>query len=226
MFVGHLAVAFAAKRLQPKVALPWFVAGTLLVDLIWPLLLLAGVESVRIAPGAMPFTPLVFESYPWTHSLAMGIVWGLLFAGIAHLAGVAREALPLLALIVPSHWLLDLTTHAPDLPLWPGRDGGLGLGLWNSVAGTFAVEGALWIGAIALFLGVRKPRGATGQVALWGFVALATMFWASGPFSPPPADARSLAFAALGLWLFVPWAWWIERSSSGRGPLGGAVGNG
>lgn len=220
MFVGHLAVALAAKRLKPKVALPWFVAASLLVDLVWPALLLAGIETVRIAPGAMPFTPLVFESYPWTHSLAMGIVWGIAFAGLARMAGVDRSALPLLALLVPSHWLLDLTTHAPDLPLWPGRDGGVGLGLWNSVAGTFAVEGTLWIVAIALFLGVRKPRGASGQLALWGFVGLATLFWASGPFAPPPADARGLAFGALGLWLFVPWAWWIERSSSGHGALG------
>jgi hypothetical protein len=219
MFVGHVAVALAGKKLAPTTSLAWFVLAANLVDLIWPVLLIAGVEQVRVAPGATAFTPLVFESYPWTHSLLSACLWGAALAGIARAAGVARGALPIIVAAVVSHWVLDFVTHAPDLPLWPGQVGGYGLGLWDSIAWTFIVEGALWVAAIAAFLTVRAPRGWAGHLAFWSFIALNTLMWASGPFSPPPPDARSLGWFALIGWVVVPWAWWIERTSSGRGDL-------
>ena len=43
MFVGHIAVALAGKKLAPTTSLTWFVLAANLVDLIWPVLLLAGV---------------------------------------------------------------------------------------------------------------------------------------------------------------------------------------
>ncbi len=69
IFVGHLAVALATKKLEPKVPLGAAVAATFGLDLVWPILLLAGVESVRINPGDTAFTGLAFDSYPWSHSL-------------------------------------------------------------------------------------------------------------------------------------------------------------
>ena len=39
-----------------------------------------------------------------------------------------------------SHWVLDFAVHRPDLPLWPAGPK-VGLGLWNSIPGTFIVEG-------------------------------------------------------------------------------------
>ena len=76
MFVGHLGTAFVAKRISPTTNLVWFVLAANLVDLLWPFALLAGIESARIAPGFMAFTPVEFTHYPWTHSLVMGIVLG------------------------------------------------------------------------------------------------------------------------------------------------------
>ena len=83
MFVGHLAVALGAKRNAPKVNLAWLVAAVTALDLVWPILLLAGVERVRIEPGATAFNPLVFESYPWSHSLVMSLAWGVALYAIA-----------------------------------------------------------------------------------------------------------------------------------------------
>lgn len=220
MFVGHLAVAFAAKRAAPRVPLPWLVAGGLFVDLVWPLLLLAGVETARIAPGATAFNALVFESYPWTHSLAMGVAWGVVLAGVARGFGVAREGLPVLMLTVPSHWVLDWVTHVPDLPLLPGSTAMHGLGLWNSVAGTLAVEGALWALALGLYLQGRRPQGGKGVAALASFVVVTTLLWAGSAFGPPPPDVTALAVSALALWLLLPWAWWVERTSSERRRVG------
>jgi len=220
MFVGHVAVAMLAARARPRTPFVWWMAAANLVDLVWPLLLLAGVETVRVAPGITAFTPLAFESYPWTHSLLAGVLWGAALAGFARAAGVERAALPLLAATVVSHWLLDWLTHVPDLPLAPWLAGRYGLGLWRSVPGTLVVEGALWLAAITLFLRARRPTSWAGHLAIWSFVLLNTFIWASGPFTPPPPDARSLAWFALVGWIVVPWAWWIDRSSSGRGPLG------
>ena len=118
MFVGHLAVGLAAKRRAPSVNLGWFMAAVTLLDLIWPILVLAGVERVTIASGATAFTPLVFDSYPWTHSLVMSVVWGLVLMAIARWRGVPASVAPLLVMLVVSHWVLDVVSHAPDMPLW------------------------------------------------------------------------------------------------------------
>lgn len=216
MFVGHLALAFAAKRAKPEVPLVWAVTAVSFVDLLWPVLLLLGVERVAIAPGITAFTPLYFVHYPWSHSLVMGVVWGLLFAAVARSRGVHRGALPALAALVVSHWLLDFLTHRPDLPLWPGASHLYGLGLWHSIAGTLALEATMWIGGLALWFSAFRPRGANGWAAIVSFVLVSTIIWISGPFAPPPPSAQAVAVGALLGFSVIPWAWWIERSAERR----------
>jgi len=216
MFVGHLALALAGKRAGRRTSLVWFVTAVTLVDLIWPIFLLAGLERVRIDPGNTAFTPLAFDFYPWTHSLLMGVAWGAAFGALARWRGVPGPTAVLLGALVVSHWLLDLVTHRPDLPIWPWPDGLHGLGLWHSIVGTIAIEGAIWVAAIVFFLGARRLRGLHGQVAFWSFVLVSTFLWIGGPFSPPPPDDRSLALFALMGWVTLPWAWWIERTSDAR----------
>jgi hypothetical protein len=211
MFVGHLALALAGKRAAPSVSLGWLVAAVTASDLLWPVFLLLGVERVRIVPGAMAFTPLVFDSYPWSHSLLMGLVWGAVLAGIARWRGIPARAATLLGALVVSHWVLDFVTHAPDMPLWPGPSPRLGLGLWNSIPGTFIVEGTLWAAAIVLYLRSVGTGDRIGQVAFWSFVVICTLMWASGPWSPPPPNPRALAWFALVGWIVVPWAALADR---------------
>ncbi|MGH7694494.1 MAG: hypothetical protein ACRENH_05920, partial [Gemmatimonadaceae bacterium] len=106
MFVGHLAVALAGKQASPKTSLGWFVAAATMADLLWPIFLLAGVEHVRLEPGATAFTPAVFESYPWSHSLLMLVIRGLALAGLARWRGVETRTAWIIALLVVSHWVL------------------------------------------------------------------------------------------------------------------------
>src|SRR2546425_384195 len=82
MFIGHFAVGFASKKLAPKASLGPLLAAPLLADILWPVFVLLGVERVRIVPGLMAFNPLDLEYYPWSHSLLMDCVWGLVFGGI------------------------------------------------------------------------------------------------------------------------------------------------
>ncbi len=60
MFIGHIAVGFATKRAVPRVSLGVLMAAALLLDFLWPILLLAGVEHVHIEPGNTTVTPLAF----------------------------------------------------------------------------------------------------------------------------------------------------------------------
>lgn len=211
MFVGHLAVALAAKRASPRTSLGALVAAAFGLDLIWPILLLTGLERVRIAPGITAFAPLDFEHYPWSHSLSMAVIWGVA-AGRLAVIPVKRVGTGLvIGLVVISHWVLDFVTHRPDLPLWPGGPE-VGLGVWHSIAGTLMVEGALCAAAIAVYVRGTHPRGAAGKWALWTLIGFTTAIWISGPWSAPPPSERAIAYVALAMWLFPVWAIWIDRN--------------
>ncbi|HWR86796.1 MAG TPA: metal-dependent hydrolase [Acidiferrobacterales bacterium] len=119
MFIGHFSVGFGAKRFAPRVSLGTLFLAAQFIDLLWPTLLLFGVEQVRVAPGITAFTPLDFEHYPWSHSLFMVIVWGALFGAVYCALRRDARASAVLAMAVFSHWLLDFLTHRPDPPLWP-----------------------------------------------------------------------------------------------------------
>jgi membrane-bound metal-dependent hydrolase YbcI (DUF457 family) len=187
------------------------VGSAFALDLIWPILLLTGVERVRIAPGIMTFTPLDFEHYPWTHSLSMALIWAIAAGRLAVIPLRRTSAGALIGVAVASHWVLDFVTHRPDLPLWPGGPE-VGLGLWYSLAGTLLVEGALFAAAVYLYARGTRARTAAGSWSLWGLVVLTSAIWISGPFSPPPPSERAVAWVALAMWLFPLWGRWIDRS--------------
>ena len=77
MFIGHFALGFAAKRAVPRVSLAVLLVAALFADVLWPVLVLLGVETVRIVPGYTVVTPLEFVSYPWSHSLLLLAGWGV-----------------------------------------------------------------------------------------------------------------------------------------------------
>jgi hypothetical protein len=211
VFVGHLAVALGAKRASPRTPLAALIAAAFGLDLLWPILLLAGIERVRIDPGNTAFTPLAFDYYPWSHSLSMAIVWGVVVGRCSVVVLKRAAAGFLIGLAIVSHWLLDYVTHAPDLPLWPGGPQ-VGLGLWNSIPGTLAVEGALFVAAIGAYVRGTRPRRAVGKWSFWSLIVLTTAIWLSSPWSPPPPSVRAIALVGLAMWLFLPWGAWIERT--------------
>src|SRR5689334_20073940 len=113
MFLGHFGVALGAKRAAPKVSLGTLLIAAQFADLLWPTLLLLGIEKVEIRPGITKMTPLDFIHYPYSHSLLMGIVWGILLGGIFWLfTKDSRDAI-VISLCVVSHWMLDLIVHRP-----------------------------------------------------------------------------------------------------------------
>src|SRR6185295_14604515 len=182
MFIGHIAVGFASKRMAPKASLGALMAAPMALDLLWPLFLVAGWEQVRIDPGNTAFTPLDFVSYPYTHSLAMSTVWAALFALIYWAVTRYIAGAWVIAGGVVSHWILDFVTHRPDLPLYPGGVSRFGLGLWNSVAGTIAMESVMFAAAVWIYASSTKTRDRVGTYGFWVFVAFMIVTYFANAF--------------------------------------------
>ena len=217
MFIGHAAAALAAKPLLPRVNLALPLAAAFWVDMVWPVLLLLGVEQVRIDPGNTAFTPLDFVHYPWTHSLAAAIAWSVLFA-LACLKCGRREA-GILGLLVFSHWVLDALSHRPDLPLWPGSSTMIGLGLWNSVPATLIVECAIFAAGVWIYVRSAPARDRTGAWAFWGLIGFLVIAYLGNAFGPPPPNVQAIAIAGIaGFALFTAWAWWADRHRGAPSP--------
>lgn len=211
MFLGHFAVGFGAKAVARKTSLGTLFLSVQFVDLIWPTLLLLGIEHVRIEPGITTVTPLNFVHYPITHSLLMVLAWGAAFGGIYWLARKYTVGAIVVGLGVVSHWVLDLIVHRPDLPLYPGDSPEVGLGLWNSLAGTLAVEGLLFAAGVALYLRVTRAKNRIGLYAFWSLVGFLALIYVANIFGPPPPDVRAIAWAGHLQWLFILWGYWIDR---------------
>lgn len=211
MFAGHAALALALKPRLPRQSLGILFAATFFIDLVWPVLLILGIERVAIDPGNTAFTPLDFQHYPWTHSLLTVLIWAPLFAFVALRFKVSdRRAFLLLAFLVFSHWLLDLLSHRPDLPLTPGASPKLGLGLWNSIPGTLLVEGGLYALGVTLYVRSTVARDRVGSIGLWSLLVFIFVIWVSGPFSPPPPSAQAIGVVGLLTWLIPVWAHWAD----------------
>lgn len=210
MFVGHLAAALAAKRVDPDLPLAAGVTAAFALDLVWPVLLLLGIEVVRVDPGNTAFTNLAFDSYPWTHSLAMVLLWSALAAVTGRVVLRSWKAGGVVGALVLSHWVLDWVTHRPDLPLWPNGPMA-GLGLWNSIPGTIVVEAGLFAAGVWLYVSVTDASDRTGSLALAGLLFLTGLIWVSQPWAPVPGSASAVAWGALILWILPPWALWIEQ---------------
>jgi hypothetical protein len=211
VFIGHLALGLAAKRVTPRVSLAMLLLAAQWADVLWPLFLALGIEEVRIDPGNTAVTPLDFVSYPYSHSLAMLVGWGVI-VGVAYrsIAG-GRRTFWVLSILVVSHWALDYVTHRPDMPLYPGGPK-LGLELWSSVPGTILVESIMYAVGLWLYLTATRARDAAGW---WGFVSLAVVLmviYVANIFGPPPPGVRALWIVAImGASILTLWAWWVDR---------------
>lgn len=211
MLLGHYAVAFAAKRAAPQTSLGTLILAAQFPDLLWPVLLLAGLESVRVDPGNTAFTPLDFVSYPISHSLLAVLGWGAALGGVYMLVRRYRRGAWVVGLAVVSHWLLDAVTHRPDLPITPGGDTFVGLGLWNSIPATVVLELAFFAGAVWLYARTAPAADATGRWALRALVATLALIYIGNLLGGAPPGETEIAVVSLGLWLFVPWGYWIDR---------------
>jgi membrane-bound metal-dependent hydrolase YbcI (DUF457 family) len=212
MFIGHFGVGFGAKKIDNKPSLGTLFLAAQFVDLLWPFLLILGIEKVVITPSISAFNPLEFTYYPFTHSLVGVIFWALLFGAIYFFIKKNIKSAILLGVLVISHWILDLITHIPDLPLFPGSEIKIGFGLWNSVPMTIIVEGSIFILGTYFYFKSTETKNKTGRFALWSLIIFLVIVYVMNVFGPPPESAEAIGYVALSQWLIITWGYWIDRN--------------
>lgn len=212
MFIGHFGAGFAAKAAAPKVSLGTLFLAAQFLDLLWPALLLLGVERVSIVPGATAVTPLVFEHYPVSHSLAAVIGWAALVSGGYLLLRRDRRGALVLGALVVSHWALDAVVHQPDLPLFPGGATAVGLNAWSSLPLTLAIEVSLFALGVWLYCRATSPLDAIASRGLVALVLFLLLVYAGNLFGAPPPSVEAVAWVGQLQWLLVLWGYWIDRN--------------
>lgn len=222
MFLGHFAIGFALKKAEPRLSLGTLFAGAMAMDFAFAVLLLFGVEHVRISPGATVVSPFEFYDYPYSHSAVGSVV----MAGMAFLltrmwplkdSALKSRAPFVLAAAVFSHFVLDLVSHTPDMPLAGNESTKLGFSLWNSMLGTLAVEFGLLITGVLLYLTTTRSASLVGKYGVAVIVLLLVLLFTGGLIGPPPPDSVSLAtFIIVGLLIFIALAYWVDRHRAVR----------
>jgi membrane-bound metal-dependent hydrolase YbcI (DUF457 family) len=216
MLVGHFAAAFGAKRIEPALSLGTLVFAAMLADVLAFTLVAAGIEHFRIATDVQR-NRLIGDNIVYSHSLLLDVFWGALLAGAYFLwRRRARGAWILFAAVV-SHWVLDVVSHRPDMPIAPGIPRAFGLGLWNSIPATLMVEGGMWLIAIVLYVRATRANKRAGTYAFVAGIVILTLVWL-GNISAPPSQGGSAVASALPSLVFfgcaIGWAYWMDRARS------------
>jgi len=219
MFAGHYGVSFLVKKADPKLPLWTLFLATQLLDILWAIFVLLGIEHYRIVPGITASLPLDLYYMPYTHSLVAAVAWSAVVFALCRwvipLSGLrSSRSARFLALAVFSHWVLDLVVHRPDLPLYDNTYK-VGFALWNYPLTALALESALFFGAMWLYLRSTTATSFAGRYGMifFGLAILAVhclLFW--GPL-PPSTIAGAVRLGALYLILAAA-AYWLEKKRS------------
>jgi membrane-bound metal-dependent hydrolase YbcI (DUF457 family) len=204
VFIGHYGVALASKQIAPRLSLGALFFAVQLLDVLFSLFVLVGIENMRIVHGFTAYNPYDLYWMPYTHSLLGAAGWSVL-AAFAWWAARRRLASPerrleaaVLGAAVFSHFLLDVPVHTPDLPLGFGAGSPkIGLGLWNHPLASVCAELAIFLAGWVIYLRASRPtsRGFAVATAVFGVVLVALLL--ATPFQPDPASGRAFAIRAL-----------------------------
>lgn len=198
MFIGHFAPALIAAARPRAAGLGTLFVAAQLVDIGFAALLIPGIEAMRIVPGITAMNPMDLHHMPYTHSLLGALIWAMTFGAIVWFATRRREAAIAAALVVVSHWFIDLLVHIPDLTLY-GAPPKLGLGLWNHPLIAMPLE-ILLIGSAFLYY-LRRTEASGGNRRLWVLAGLLAFAQAVDWFGPKE-PVYSLAVPATMLFAY------------------------
>ncbi len=217
MFIGHYGVALALKRAEPKVSLGTLFFAAQFVDVLWGTFIFLGWERARIEPGITEATPINFLAFPLSHSLIAAFAWAAVVAAVYYSwptrdTARHRTATLMVGAAVASHWFLDAIVHRNDLPLVGDASAKIGLGLWDNIPATVAVESVVLLIGLGLYLSIsvkrRRPR--KGRVAVLTVVLLA--LGAANLLAPVPSSMNTVATTALIVLLgLTGLAAWVDQ---------------
>ena len=199
MFIGHFAPALIAAARPRAAGLGTLFVAAQLVDIGFAILLIPGIEAMRIVPGITAMNPMDLHHMPYTHSLLGALIWAAVFGAVVWFATKRKEAAIGAALVVASHWFIDLIVHIPDLTLY-GMPPKLGFGLWNHPLAAMPLEILLIGGAFLYYL--RRTAAPQGNRRLWVLAGLLAFAQAVDWFGPKE-PAYSLAVPATMLFAYA-----------------------
>lgn len=199
MFIGHFAPALIAAARPKAAGLGTLFVAAQLVDIGFAALLIPGVEAMRIVPGITAMNPMDLHHMPYTHSLLGALIWAKIFGVLVWFVTKRKEAAIGAALVVVSHWFIDLIVHIPDLTLY-GMPPKFGLGLWNHPLIAMPLEILLIGGAFLYYM--RRTEAPGGNRRLWVLAALLAFAQAVDWFGPKE-PAYSLAVPATMLFAYA-----------------------
>jgi len=213
MFIGHYGPSFAIKAIRPAIPLWLLFMAVQLVDVVWAVLVLLGIEKVRIVPGITASNPLDLYYMPYTHSLAAAVLWAVAAIVLCKFLPSVRtwSAAAWIGLAVLSHWVLDWLVHRPDLPLYDDTMK-VGLGMWNYPAIALLLEALLLFGGMIMYLRRTNAINAIGRFGppIFGILMLAIQCYVF--FGPPPISPGAAAITALASYVaFAAVAQWLGR---------------
>ncbi len=211
MFIGHWSASLVAATHKDAPSLPVLFIAAQLVDWAFFLFVMVGIESMRITPGISVMSPMDLNHMPYTHSLLGAAVWAAGFGAVIFVASRNRIAAIIGALVVLSHWFIDLLVHVPDLTV-AGNPPKLGFGLWNYPAIEMPLELVLTFGALWLYARKAQPKTAPLMTLAAIMLALQLFNW----FGPVAAEVTLgtslLALFAYALVTLV--SYWVARGVS------------
>lgn len=207
MFIGHFAPAFAARAVTDEApSLGVLFIAAQLIDWVFFLLTLVGLEHLRIVPGITRMNGYDLYFMPYSHSLVATAFWAFAFGAVIRLLTRNIVAAVWGAAVVLSHWLLDLLVHRPDLTL-AGGEIKLGLGLWNAPVLVIVFELALLMLAYSFYIRRTKGPLIPPLILLGALLAVQAVDWfgpersVAGVALPLTALATFAALTALAFWV-------------------------
>jgi len=198
VFVAHYSVAFAVKRTTPRAPLWVLALGVQLVDILWAVFVLGGIEHLRLVPG-LASNPFDLYDMPYTHSLLGTAAWAALAAMLAWWWWRSVAVAGALAAAVLSHWFLDVLVHRPDMTLAGGTTK-LGLSLWEWPRTEYALE-LLLLGATMVVCSQNCKLTRAGR-----FFAVLAVVQTAVAFGPLPPSIPALLISVLVFYFSVAWA--------------------
>lgn len=213
MFVGHYGPSFAIKAVRPAIPLWLLFISVQFIDVVWSILILLGIEKVRIVPGITASNPFDLYYMPYTHSMVAAILWSIAVGVLCKTIFAPRTwaAAGWIGAAVFSHWILDLLVHRPDLPLYDNSMK-IGFGIWNYPAAALALEAFLLFGGMIMYMRRTTPVNFIGRFGAPVFGLLMVAMQAYIFFGPAPASPGQLAVTALVSYVvFAAVIQWLDR---------------
>jgi hypothetical protein len=214
VFVGHLAAGFALKARVRRAPLGPLLAGTTVLDLLFGVFGIVGLERAVVG------TPPVFANWNldigYSHSLLMSVLYSVALGWVAARWWRSAAVGVAIGLAVFSHFVLDVVSHRPDMPLvglGTTHDVKLGTGLAAYPLPFFAVE-LVWCVVAWRWYDATNRR-------LLGALLVLMALWANNVFgflpAPPLSPRGQSVLTVLGFAIAGAVLWWAARPTEARG---------